>query len=143
MTDEELIRRFEAQAIPRPEWTHRSHVKTAFLYLRALPYEQALQKIRTGIQKLNKANNVPEGGPDMGYNETTTVAFARLIAATISAYGTVFPVTTADEFCEKHPHLLSPHILRLFYSPQRRMDPAGKHGFVEPDLAPLPRIVTP
>jgi hypothetical protein len=33
------------------------------------------------------------------------------------------------------------HVLRLFYSPQRRMDPRAKTEFVEPDLVPLPRIV--
>jgi hypothetical protein len=30
--------------------------------------------------------------------------------------------------------------LRLFYSPRRQMDPRAKFQFVEPDLAPLPRL---
>ena len=33
------------------------------------------------------------------------------------------------------------HALRLFYSPQRRMDPRAKSHFVEPDLAPLPIVL--
>jgi hypothetical protein len=33
------------------------------------------------------------------------------------------------------------HALRLFYSLQRRMHPLAKTQFVEPDLAPLPRIL--
>ena len=33
------------------------------------------------------------------------------------------------------------HALRLFYSPERRTDPRAKSQFVEPDLAPLPRVV--
>jgi hypothetical protein len=139
MTDADLLRRFESQSIPRPEWTHRAHVKIAFLYLRAHPFGEALQKIRTGIQKLNAANNVPEG-LDMGYNETTTVAFSHLIAAVMAAYGGVFPTATADEFCDRHPQLMSPHVLRLFYSPARRMDPLAKMQFLPPDLAPLPSV---
>jgi len=139
MNDADLLAAFESQSIPRPDWTHRAHVKVAYLYLTKFPFPEALEKIRTGIQKLNAANKVPEG-PNMGYNETTTVAFAHLIAATIGAYGKVFPTPTADAFCDKHTQLLSPHILRLFYSPDRRMHPDAKTRFVEPDLTPLPRI---
>jgi hypothetical protein len=32
------------------------------------------------------------------------------------------------------------HALRLFYSPQQRMHPLAKQQFVEPDLAPLPKM---
>jgi hypothetical protein len=139
MTDEELLKRFEAQAISRGEWTHRAHVRVAYLYLSAAQFEEALVKIRGGIQRLNAANKVPEG-PDMGYNETTTVAFAHLIAATMRAYGAVFPTASSEEFCDRHPQLMMAHVLRLFYSPERRMHPDAKARFVEPDLAPLPRI---
>jgi hypothetical protein len=139
MTDDELLQRFEAQALSRQEWTHRCHVKVAYLYLSRHPFAEALARIRQGIQALNKANKVPEG-PASGYNETTTVAFAHLIAATIEAYGATLPAASAEEFCDRQPQLLSPHILRFFYSPERRMDPRAKTQFLEPDLAPLPRL---
>jgi hypothetical protein len=139
--DAELLRRFESRDLPRELWTHRAHVKVAFLYLREHPWEEAIARLRTGIQALNAANHVPEG-PQEGYHETTTVAFARLIAATIAAYGAAFPTPTADAFCDTHPHLLNKHILRLFYSPQQRLHPEAKHRFIEPDLAPLPRILS-
>lgn len=137
MTDAEFLSRFEATSLPYDEWTHRAHLKVAFLYLRDLPFEAALQKIRAGIQAFNAARNVPEG-PTSGYNETTTVAFVRLVAATIAAYGAVFPTPDADSFCDTHPQLLSKHILRLFYSPERRGHPDAKTRFVEPDIASLP-----
>ena len=44
----------------------------------------------------------------------------------------------SQEFCDTHPHLMQTSVLRLFYSPARRMDPKAKEGFVEPDLTPLP-----
>ena len=137
LSDTEFLSRFESQSIPRPEWTHRAHIKIAFLYLRQHPFETALDKIRIGIQKLNAANKVPEG-PDMGYNETTTVAFAHLVAAVMAAYGSVFPTPTADAFCDCHTQLLSPHVLRFFYSPAQRMHPDAKTKFIPPDLSPLP-----
>lgn len=67
-----------------------------------------------------------------------TQAFARLIAATIDAYEPVAPTSTADEFCDAHPQLMTRHVLRLFYSPAIRSNAAAKTQFVEPDLASLP-----
>ena len=139
LTDPQLLAAFESQSIPRDLWTHRAHVKIAYLYLTKLPFPDALENIRTGIQKLNAANKV-EDSPTSGYNETTTVAFAHLVAATIAAYSPVFPTPTADVFCDTHPHLLSRHILRLFYSPTQRMHPHAKTQFIAPDLTPLPKI---
>jgi hypothetical protein len=138
MDDEEFLRAFEQRTLPFDQWTHAAHVRVAFLYLRNLSFDAALVKMREGIKAYNAANNVPEG-PTSGYNETTTAAFLHLIAATIAAYDQTFPTPDAQSFCDTHPQLMTRHILRLFYSPQRRMDPRGKETFVEPDLAPLPR----
>jgi hypothetical protein len=139
MLDAEFLQAFETRALPFEQWTHRAHVKMSYLYLSAHPFDAALEKIRSGIKAYNAHNKVPEG-PTSGYNETTTVAFAHLIAATMRAYEQTHPVNSADEFCDMHPQLMSKHVLRLFYSPQRRMHPLAKTQFIEPDLAPLPRI---
>jgi hypothetical protein len=135
--DATLLARFEDLTLPFAQWTHRAHVKVAFLYLRAHAFDAALDRMRTGIRRYNAHHRVPDG-PTEGYNETTTVAFARLIHATMRAYGETFPTATADAFCDAHPQLMTRHALRFFYSPQRRMHPDAKHRFVEPDLAPLP-----
>jgi hypothetical protein len=139
MDDLTFLKSFEERSLPFGQWTHRAHVKVGFLYVRAHPFDQALARLRKGIKAYNAANNVPEG-PTSGYNETTTHAFLHLIAATIAAYGDAMPTPTADAFCDMHPQLMTRNALRLFYSPQRRMDPRSKTEFVEPDLAPLPRI---
>jgi hypothetical protein len=141
-TDAEFLASFEARTLPFAEWTHRAHVKVAFLYVRTFGFDAALEKMRAGVRAYNAANHVPEG-PTSGYNETTTVAFLQLVAATMAAYGGAFPTPTADAFCDAHPQLMTRHALRFFYSPQRRMDPRTEAQFVEPDLAPLPRIVRP
>ncbi len=98
-----------------------------------------MEYVRRTIKAYNAAHHVPET-PTRGYNETTTQAFVRLVAATMQAYGGVMPTPDADTFCDTHPQLLQKHVLRLFYSPQQRMRPDAKFCFVEPDLAPLPRI---
>jgi hypothetical protein len=140
MDDADLIHQFEACTLPFDQWTHRTHIKVAFLYLREHGFDGALARLRTGIKAYNAANNVPDG-PLMGYNETTTHALLHLIHAVMRAYSETFPTPTADSFCDAHPQLMSKHVLRFFYSPQRRLHPQAKVRFVEPDLAPLPRVV--
>src|SRR5260370_11150537 len=104
MNDHELVRCFEDCSLSFEHWTHRSHVKIAYLYLRTLSFEQALDRIRSSIKRYNAANRVPEG-PTSGYNETTTHAFLRLIAVTIETYSDAFPAADADNFCDMHPQL--------------------------------------
>ena len=84
MNDKELIDQFERCNLPFDQWTHRAHVKVAYLYLSNHSFDEAVDKMRTGVKAYNSANDVPEG-PMMGYNETTTVAFLYLISATIKA----------------------------------------------------------
>lgn len=142
MNDEELLRRFEECTLPFEQWTHRSHVKVAFLYLRTFPFDQALVRIRLGIKKYNAANQVADG-PNSGYNETTTQAFVRLIAGAMRTCGEAVALLDADGFCDTHPQLMTNHALRAFYSTEARMDPRAKTEFVEPDLAPLPMLPVP
>jgi len=137
--DRELLRQWETCTLPFDQWTHRAHVKVAYLCLLEQPFDGALIRLRAGIKRYNGHNKIIES-PTSGYNETTTHAFLHLIAAVRGAYGNTFPTESADAFCDTHPQLMTRHILRLFYSPERRMDPRAKAEFVEPDLAPLPRI---
>lgn len=139
MSDDEILRGLESCTIPFDQWTHRAHVRVAFLYARDFPIAEALAKMRTGIKALNSIHNVPET-ETRGYNETTTCAMMHLVAATIVAYGAHLPTPTSDSFCDSHPQLMNKHVLRLFYSPERRMHPDAKSRFIEPDLAPLPQI---
>jgi len=140
MTDDELLKAWEALALPLAQWDHRAHVRVAFTYLRRHPFPQALEKMRSGIKAFNARHQVPET-PTIGYNETTTHALMHLIAATMQAYGQAKPTANGDVFCDTHPQLMTPFVLRLFYSPQRRMHPMAKSQFVEPDLTPLPRLL--
>ena len=140
MDDADLLHQFETRTLPFAQWTHRAHVRVAFLYLRAHPFDEALARMRAGVKAYNAANDVPES-PTSGYNETTTHAFLHLVAAVRSAYATTHAVESSNAFCDMHPQLMNKHVLRLFYSPERRMDPCAKFEFVEPDLTALPRIL--
>ncbi len=141
MDDQELRRRVEDGSLPREQWTQRAHVRVAFYYLCLYSSSEATERLRATIRAYNAAHNVSEG-PTSGYNETTTVAFLHLIHSTMQAYGQAIPTPNGDAFCDAHPHLLHKEVLRLFYSPQRRLHPDAKANFIEPDLAPLPSVLS-
>ncbi len=141
MDDRELACRVEDGSLPREQWTHRAHVRVAFYYLCTYSFSEAMDRLRATIRVYNAAHDVVDG-PTSGYNETTTVAFLHLIHSTMRAYGQVIPTQDGNAFCDAHPQLMHKEALRLFYSPQRRMHPDAKANFVEPDLAPLPSVLS-
>ena len=134
MDDRTFLRQFEDCTFPHDQWNHRAHIKVAYLYLRRFPLGEAIDRMRSGIQTYNAANNVPEG-PNTGYHETITQAWMRIIGATINECGSS---GSADSFCDEQPHLLDKRLLLRFYSRDRILSPEGKAGFIEPDLEPLP-----
>jgi len=136
MTDREFLAAFRAQAISSTDWTHRAHVRAAYLHLCELPFEAAMDAMRDGIKKLNKSHGLVET-PERGYHETLTRAWLTVIAATIRSRGRA---DTFEAFAAQHPHLLCSTLLRVFYSPQG-MPPQARYGFVEPDLTALPALM--
>jgi hypothetical protein len=133
--DSIFLRAFEDCTLPFEQWKHRAHIKVAYLYLRQLPFPEALKKIRNAIKRYNAATNTPET-LERGYHETITVAWMRLVDFTLREYG---PAASADEFLEAQEELLNKKALRFFYSRERIVSWRAKAEFVEPDLAPFPR----
>ena len=137
--DTSFLRAFEGCTLPVEEWHHRAHLKVAYLYLRALPFDQALVRARENIQRYNAATNTPET-LERGYHETITVAWMRLVAFTLQEDG---PARGADEFLEAQEHRLNRKALSFLYSRDRIVSWKAKAEFVEPDLSPLPRKTPP
>jgi hypothetical protein len=135
MTDESLLRRFEACELSTEEWHHREHVRLAYLYLLRLPQEEALNRMRAGLKALNAAQKVPEN-LDRGYHETLTQGWMRLMHCALCEFG---PAENSETFLDQHTHLLARRALLFFYSRDRIKSWEAKENFVEPDLAPLPR----
>ena len=130
--DDDLIASFEELRLPKAEWTHQTHVRVAYLYVRDLPFETALNKIRTGILALNESHGVVNG-PDSGYHETVTVAFARLIAAASAQW----PNAMSTEFCDQNPNLMEKRVLLNYYSRDVINGREARAEFVEPDVNEL------
>ena len=135
MSDKEFLEAFESHAWPVGNWHHREHIKVAYLYLLRHPLEEATAKMRTAVKSYNEVKQIPDS-PTRGYHETMTIAWMHLACLTLCEYG---PAENADSFFEQHPQLSHNKNLGLFYSRDRFMSPQAKIGFVEPDLAPLPK----
>lgn len=136
MNDHDLLRRFEAADIPRESWTHRAHLRVAYLYLRRLPFADALTCLRAGIQALNAANGVHNG-----YHETVTAAFAHLVEDAMRRSENA-PAITSDEFCDAHPELFTRELLLRYYSRELITSDRARNTFVIPDILPLPASPT-
>lgn len=106
------------------------------MYLSRLGLTDAIDRMRSGIKAYNSVHGV-EDGPLMGYHETTTQAFMRLIHQALRNRG---PCQDSHQFCEQNPELLDRRVLLCYYTRDRIMDPAATVGFVEPDIAPLDQI---
>lgn len=132
--DAEFLLAFEHCTLPFEQWKHRAHLKVAYLYLRALPFDQALEKIRLNITRYNAATNTPES-LERGYHETMTVAWMKLVELALQQHG---PAASADEFLDAQEYLLNRKALRFFYSRERLISWQAKAEWVEPDLTPLP-----
>src|SRR5688572_5761134 len=51
--DAAFLADFEACRIPLAEWNHRSHIRMAYLYLRAHSFDEAVRRIRDGLNSFN------------------------------------------------------------------------------------------
>ena len=126
--DETFLRAFEACTLPFAQWTHRCHVRLAWTCLDRHSFDDALVRVRNGIQRYIRANDRP------GYHETMTVAWMRIIDHARRAEES----KSADgrAFCDAHPALASAALLLLFYSRARLASQEAKAEFIEPDLPP-------
>lgn len=150
MTDDEFLCAFERGSLARKDWTHEAHVRMAWLYVTRSADGEALDRVRSGIKKLNTVfvrrqqmlcRALPTKPKDPrgldGYHETITAAFVTVIASRVEA-GEDF-----SAFRDHNPDLLDRKLSALLkhYSPDRLFSVQAKTEFLAPDLEPLPELV--
>lgn len=128
--DDEFVSEFEQGAIAAEEWNHASHVRLAYTYLKRYGYEDALTRIRPRIIRQFERIGVPDA-LDMGYHETLTVAWLRLVHNAIAGHGEERDFAA---FSAEHPYLLTRRLVRALYTRDRLVSWEAKREFVEPNL---------
>lgn len=98
MTDEEFLQQIEACTLPKEAFTHRNHVRLAWLYLSDRAGGDPDSRIATTIQRY--ATSI---GKATKYDHELTI---RWMGRVKSAMATT-PAQTFDTFIERQPALLS------------------------------------
>jgi hypothetical protein len=136
MNDNEFLAAFEARTLEN--FHHRDHIKVTYLYLRHHSLDEAIGRVRSGLQALALAWGAPADHLEKGYHETMTQAWVRLVYLTLRHCSTA---ESADAFCDQQPKLMQKTLLEQFYSRQHLMTREAKREFVEPDLSPFISLI--
>ncbi len=126
MNNEELILRFETDALPENSFHHSDHVRLAFAYLSQFAPLQALEKFATALQRFAAAR-----GKSQLYNETVTHAYFFLIRERMARSGAV----DWEEFAHRNPDLFvwKDGILSRYYKEATLQSDLARAVFVFPD----------
>ena len=126
MTDAQLIRDFENDALFADSFHHSDHVRLAFAYLSEYPPLEALEKFATALKRFATARGKPQL-----YNETITHAYFFLIRERMAR----FPSREWDEFAIQNSDLLTwkSGILERYYQESTLQSELARKVFVFPD----------
>ena len=126
MTNQEIIQRFESDAVAEVSFHHADHVRLAFAYLREYPVLQALEKFATALKRFAAARGKAEL-----YHETITHAYFFLIRERMARS----QAADWDEFARQNPDLLvwKDGILNRYYQEATLRSDLARTVFVFPD----------
>jgi hypothetical protein len=126
MTNQEIIQRFESDAVAEDSFHHADHVRLAFAYLCEYPVLQALEKFATALKRFAAARGKAEL-----YHETITHAYFFLIRERMARSQDA----DWDEFARQHPDLLvwKGGILNRYYQEATLRSDLARTVFVFPD----------
>ncbi len=132
MDDQSFLKAFEDGTLPPAEFSHRGHIRMAWLYLRSYGWEDGLVHIRSGIQQF-----AARLGATNKYHETMTVFWARLVQHMITDQP---QIDTFEAFLAHFPMVLDTHLIERHYSADVLKSPLARQQWVEPDLVTMPAL---
>lgn len=136
MDDAALWQAFTGRSLQNTEWTHRAHLRVAWMHLARWPdLDEAHLRMRIGIVRLNTAHGLEET-PARGYHETLTRFWLALLAK-LRANDHSTDSSDSVAFLERHPALLDKLTPLRHYSRDRLFSLEARAIYVPPDLEPL------
>lgn len=128
---EGMVAQFEACRWPNVFWSHRCHLAVGAWYLRRMPFDDALIRVRDSIQRYNR-----NCGSGAGYHETITQLFLRATRDRLNRTVSNGPLKSiVDELATRSRWPMA--WVREHYSNELLDSPAAIAEWVEPDLKPL------
>jgi hypothetical protein len=126
VSNEELIQKFESNAIPEDSFHHTDHVRLAFAYLCEYPALQALEKFSSALKRFAAAR-----GKTQLYNETITCTYFFLIRERMARS----ECADWEEFAHHNPDLLiwKDGMLSRYYKEATLKSDLARTVFLFPD----------
>lgn len=130
-----LVRDFRFRTLPREQWTHRAHLTVALWHLLRYPWTEAVERMRYGIKRYNRAHGIITT-PESGYHETITLFWMKMVRQYLS--NLKMPKCTLSALANGLVQFYGDKDLPLkYYSRERLMSVEARAVWVEPDLRPL------
>jgi dTDP-4-amino-4,6-dideoxygalactose transaminase len=131
-SDLEFRAAFEAGAYAPADFSHRAHVRLAYVYLATNDVERASTLMRNAIVNFLRHHGIAP----TKYHETLTHAW---ILAVFHFMHRTTEAMSAEDFINRTPILLDSRIMMTHYSAERLFSQHARAAFLEPDLDPIPR----
>lgn len=128
--DQQFLVAFEAGQIANRDFHHRDHLRLAWIQIRRLGLERALESVTVAIRQFA----AHQGHADR-YHDTMTRFWLRAVAIGIDHH----PDLTFEGLLSAEPHLLDKNLPYVHWSRERMGSDQARRHWVEPDLRSMPK----
>ena len=129
--DLQFKQNFESAVTPLTEFTHRAHLRLAYIYLCDHSLDSAYQQTRLALLNFLRANSIDAAK----YHETMTRAWLQAVRHFMM---TAPVMLSAADFIQHNSQLLDFKIMLTHYSESRLFNNEARLAYVAPDLDPFP-----
>lgn len=126
-----LILRFEAQRLPKIEWTHEAHLTVAIWYSLKHDFNSSLMLVRKLIVNHNQSVGTPNSNSE-GYHETITKFWLLVARDFIKGKESMPVVQLCNRFIESG--FAGSNFPLEYYSPGLLFSVEARLDWVKPDL---------
>ena len=126
ISDTDLIEQFEDMSLPVTEINHLSHLRIAWLYLRDMHIDEAIEKVTKGTRAFAEHH-----GDYEKYHHTVTEACVRIMKQRMAEQGEM----NFDDFIHRNTDLVDDlkSLLQQYYSEELLWSQQAKSNYLEPD----------
>jgi hypothetical protein len=124
--DAELLAGFETASLPNAVFSHREHVRVAWLFVSRHGLPEAIPRFSQALKRFA----IAKGKPQL-YHTTITWSYLLLIGERLARH----PSATWSEFAAANPDLLEwkPSLLDRYYTPEVLWSDLARSCFLMPD----------
>lgn len=135
------IRGLREATLPKAAWTHQGHVAATAGLLLLHPELDLAEALPSLIRRLNDSHGVPNNDT-RGYHATITLFFTAAIRAALAKDDTNRPAHQRVNALLAGPLGSGKRIMTAHWSEALLFAPAARRGWVAPDLAPIPYVIS-